>query len=133
MVDSDRYLLICQRYIEMNPVRAGIVSAPADFQWSSHRYYAFGNNNPLLTPHPVVQGLAMGQVQRREAYKALFSQALQPELIDLIRTTANQGWALGSERFLQHVEGTLGRSVRPPKRGRPRKVVAGKNPGEMLI
>ena len=133
MIDSERYLLTCQRYIELNPVRAGIVSTPADFRWSSHRYYAYGTNNPLITPHPVVQALAMGDAQRREAYTALFNETLQPELIALIRTTTNQGWALGSERFLQQVEGATGRSVRPPKRGRPNRVVASEDPGEMLI
>src|SRR5438309_11554639 len=55
MIDTERYFLICQRYIELNPVRAGMVTAPADYPWSSHRHYAYGTNNALVTPHLLVQ------------------------------------------------------------------------------
>jgi putative transposase len=131
MIDSERYFLICQRYIELNPVRAGMVTAPADYPWSSHRHYAYGTNNALVTPHLLVQSLAPGDAERREAYLALFREKLGPELINAIRSATNQGWAVGSEAFLQRVGAILGRAVRPPKRGRPKKRKDGDDdPGE---
>ena len=57
LIDSDEYLLACQRYIELNPVRAGMVETPGDYPWSSYRAIAFGEKDPLLTPHLLYQRL----------------------------------------------------------------------------
>jgi putative transposase len=134
LIDSERYLLTCQRYIELNPVRAGLVQRPADYRWSSHRHYAFGAANPLITSHPLIHSLALDEVNRRRAYLALFQEQLEPDTLNLIRTTANKGWALGSEAFLKELEAATGRAVRPPKRGRPRRETGpAHDPGEMLI
>jgi putative transposase len=119
MVDTERYLLTCQRYVELNPVRAHLVADPAQYRWSSHRHYILGTNNPLLTAHEVQLRLAIDDTERRAAYAALFREALDPDVIDLIRTTTNKGWVLGSEAFVQRVEEMLGRRARAPKRGRP--------------
>jgi putative transposase len=90
MVDSERYLLTCHRYIELNPVRAGLVGAPSDYRWSSHRHYALGFANPLLTAHAVQRRLAIDDTERRSAYLALFKQAIQPDETELIRTATNK-------------------------------------------
>jgi putative transposase len=121
MVDTERYFLVCQRYVELNPVRAGLAADPADYRWSSHRHYGLGASNPLLTPHEVMQRLAHDAVARRDAYLALFREALDRSVVDRIRSFTNRGWAIGSEDFVRRVQAALGRVAAPPKRGRPAK------------
>ena len=78
IVDSDLYLLTCQRYIEMNPVRAGIVNHPADYAWSSYRANAHGTASTCLKPHPQIRHATQG------------------------------GFALGSEAFVDRLADELG-------------------------
>ena len=119
MIDSERYLVICQRYVELNPVRAALVAEPADHRWSSYRYNAHGAHNPLVTPHELIQRLALNDEDRREAYRSLFKEPLAQPDIDRLRVATNKGWPLGGEEFLSRVAAALGRPVRPPRRGRP--------------
>jgi putative transposase len=121
LVDSETYLLTCHRYIESNPVRAGMVAQPAVYPWSSHAHYAGLRANPLITEH--AQFLALGRAveDRRSEFRSLFSIALTDDALAAIRTAANTDSALGSEAFMTKAELLLGRSVRPPKRGRPKK------------
>ena len=67
---APRYLLQCMRYIELNPVRAGLVSHPADFRWSSYRANALGKEDPLVTPHPCYYALGRTPQARRAAWRA---------------------------------------------------------------
>lgn len=119
MIDTEQYLVVCQRYIELNPVRASLVAGPADYRWSSYRHYAHGIRNALLTPHELVERLALNDDDRREAYRDLFREPLAQHCIDRIREAANKGWPLGGDAFVARVEQALGRAARPPKRGRP--------------
>ena len=119
MIDSEQYLLVCQRYIELNPVRAGLVTGPADYRWTSYRHYAHGIRNPLVTAHELVQRLALNDDERRDAYRDLFREPLAQGVIDRIREATNKGWPLGGEAFVGRVEALLGRPARAPKRGRP--------------
>ena len=121
MVDTERYFLICQRYIELNPVRAGLVDHPASFRWSTFRHYALGAKNLLVTAHELVLRLAIDETGRREAYTALFDEPLSAEALDKIRACTNKGWAIGSEEFVRWVERALGRPAKAPPRGRPKK------------
>jgi putative transposase len=70
-VDTDRYVIACYRYIELNPVRAGIVRHPGAFPWSSYRRNAFGMPNHLITPHPTYLALGDGCEEAAAAYEAL--------------------------------------------------------------
>ena len=63
-----RYLLACMRYIELNPVRAGIVDRAADYRWSSYRANALGYIDPIVTPHPLYYALGRSPEARRAAY-----------------------------------------------------------------
>jgi putative transposase len=74
-VTARRYLLACMRYIELNPVRAGLVRHPADFRWSSYRANALGEADPLVTPHAVYCALGRDAEERRAAYRAAFRLA----------------------------------------------------------
>jgi len=133
LVDSERYLLACHRYIELNPVRAGMVDDPAAYRWSSHRHYALGIFSSLVTHHEVFGELGHDAAARCAAFAGLFKEVIEPELLERIRATVNQGWALGSDSFLDDAERALGRSVRPPKRGRPLVRKEDGQGNEMLI
>lgn len=123
LVEAESYLLLCQRYIELNPVRAGMAADPADYRWSSYRYNGLGQLDALLTPHPVYVRLGATDEERRFAYRALFRSELDSDAVADIRMAVNQGQPLGTSRFIAGIEKAIGqrREVRP--RGRPRKPV----------
>ncbi len=121
LIQSDNYLLACYRYIELNPVRAGIVSSPEDYTYSSYRHNALGQPDELIVTHSVYDKLADNPAQRQAAYRRLFSDTITPELLSLIRKTTNACLVLGNDRFKDEIESMLGRSVRPGKNGRPKK------------
>ena len=124
VIDSERYLLTVMRYIELNPVRADMVSDPGDYPWSSYCRHAKGESGPnadRLTPHPEYLKLGRSHPERQRAYRELFRIAItEPDLVD-IRECTHKGWALGSERFKEQIE-TLGQRRAASKGvGRPRK------------
>lgn len=119
-VDSDRYLLACHRYIELNPVRAGMVAAAEDYRWSSCASNALGEPDPLLKPHDVLEQLAPDPIARRAAYRRFLHEAIPDEEIAAIRLHANQQRALGSEEFRARMEAVLQRPVGIGRAGRPR-------------
>ena len=120
IVEVDRYLLACHRYIEMNPVRAGMVGVPGDYPWSSHGFNARGRPDDLVTPHGVYLALGQDQPARQRGYSGLFECALGSGEIEAIRTAMNKGWALGGPSFCELVEDATGRRAAPARRGRRR-------------
>ena len=126
LIDSETYLLTCHRYIELNPLRAGVVSDPAAYAWSSHAHYATDWVNPLITEHAVYLRLGATRSERQAAFRSMFAMSLDERLVAQIRNAINTDSAFGSESFLEDAEGKLGRSVRAPTRGRPAKSVTGK-------
>ena len=119
LIDAESYLLSCYRYIELNPVRANMVAHPADYQWSSYRYNAYGENNDLVTAHDVYLSMDPEKESRQIAYRNLFESALPKKLLHEIRNAANFSMPLGENRFKQQIEQTLNRSLGYAKRGRP--------------
>jgi putative transposase len=99
MTQEEAYVLGCYRYIEMNPVRAGIVQHPAEYRWSSYRANAQREASSLIEPHDSYQALGADQESRSAAYRALFRHQLDPGLIDEIRSSTNGNYALGSPIF----------------------------------
>jgi putative transposase len=71
LIDDERYWLTCLRYVEWNPVEAGIVAAAEDYRWSSYRVHAAGADNGWLVPHPLYQGLGSTPAERQAAYRAI--------------------------------------------------------------
>ncbi len=123
LAQQENYLLLCQRYIELNPVRAGIVAHPGEYRWSSYRGNAQGESTDILHHHAVYMGLGRTASARQAAYRELFLHELDPESIDQIRRATNGNYALGSELFKKEISEVTGRRVEPGKSGRPRKVV----------
>jgi putative transposase len=120
LVQAETYLLACQRYIELNPVRAAMVDDPAHYRWTSYRANALGQADARLTPHTLYAALGRTDRSRQAAYRALFRAELDRAAIDDIRLALNQSQPLGNERFYARIEKMTGvrREARP--RGRPR-------------
>lgn len=129
---AEGYLLACQRYIELNPVRAGMVAHPAEYRWSSYRANAQGEDNPLIQPHGVYAALGLDAASRQAAYRELFRHELEPGLVDEIRRATNGNFALGNAMFAEQIAAVLGRRVLPGKPGRPRKLAEPES-GEIFI
>jgi len=123
LIDSEHYLLTCYRYVEMNPVRAGLVSHPVLYEWSSYRHNALGHRSRLLTAHPVYLQLGRSAAERLAAYQELFSEQLDETQLSDIRAATNRGLALGSQRFKDECTLRLGRRFVPGVRGRRHRVL----------
>lgn len=114
---------LAQRYIELNPVRAGMVTHPAAYRWSSYGTNAQGDTNPLITPHALYLALASDAGSRQAAYRELFRYELDPDVVDEIRKAANGNFALGGEQFAAQVATAMGIRATRGEPGRPRKTL----------
>ena len=114
LIDSDRYLLACHRYIEMNPVRAGMVDAPMEYPWSSHLTNRTGAPTAPLTPHVTYLGLGTSRTSRADAYARLFETETDAAEEGL-REGMRRGYPVGSGPFLRELE-RLGIPIAPEDR-----------------
>jgi len=133
IVQAETYLLRCQRYIELNPVRASMVDAPGAYPWSSFGANALGQRGDLITPHPIFLALGPDEVNRRAAYLELFRGEPEPMELEEIRTSVNAGYALGNERFRKEMAVALGRRAGPGKPGRPSELPNRHSGGEEAL
>jgi putative transposase len=117
VIDADNYLLICQRYIELNPVRANMVSRPEDYRWSSYSANGLGQQVKLCTQHNVYRQLGKSVEKRTKAYRDLFLAHIDEAIICEIRKASNKGMALGSDKFKREIEKLTGRRLYELKRG----------------
>lgn len=118
LVDSDRYLLACIRYIERNPLRAAMVVQPWDFRWSSVHAHLGLRDDPRWTPHPIYLALGADAATRAANYRVLLIEVLDADDMAAIREHLRQERALGSPRFQAMIAKALNRPVqiRPPGR-----------------
>jgi len=121
LVDSRSYLLTCHRYIELNPVRAGLVKRPERYLWSSHMHNATGAPLPLIEPHPEYLALGADADRRRSAYRRLFATPIPDEQLERIRVAIRSNLPVGSDEFLKELEQQLGRPMERQRAGRKRK------------
>ena len=126
VVSSERYVLACYRYIELNPVRAGMVTHPAEYPWSSYRYNACGETSEMLYSHGARDALGATAELRCAAYRGMFDIDMDDSVLKAIRDSAQYGVPLGNDRFRKAVECTLGRRVGRAGRGRPGKTNSAK-------
>lgn len=117
VIDSERYLLTCMRYVELNPVRAGMVGHPAQYSWSSYHVDAMGAPDHVVTHHELYERLGQSAAERQAAYRQLFRSQLPHSDLDAIREATHKNWALGNERFKKRVEELSGRRASPSPRG----------------
>ena len=124
VVDSERYLLTLMRYIELNPVRAGLVSHPRDYPWSSYLRNAYGKfdlKSKWLNPHDQYLKLGHDDIERQSAYRQLFRGAISGNDLKEIRECTHKGWALGGDRFREQIEILAKRRAASKGVGRPKK------------
>lgn len=119
ILESENYFLTCMRYIEMNPVRAGMVEKPAQYRWSSYAVNALGVDNAIIKPHEIYLALGKTLEKRQMAYRGLFETATHPDELDLIRASLHSGTPLGNDRFKQQIASVVGGTVGFSQRGRP--------------
>lgn len=122
LVETERYFLACQRYIELNPVRARMVGHPSEHPWSSYRRLAWGLADDLVSPHSLYEDLGHCADTRMAGYQELFNTEIDPITLSRIRDTIQHGWVLGSTAFCRKVEALAGRRPTRIPLGRPRKV-----------
>ena len=121
LTQEDAYVLSCYRYIELNPVRAGMVEHPGEYPWSSYRANAQAEACSMLSPHESYLGLGTDEQAQQTAYRELFRYQLDSGLVDEIRNATNGNYVLGSSRFQEQVAKALGRRVVRGRSGRPKK------------
>lgn len=121
LIDSEAYLLTCMRYIELNPVRVGMVSHPSEYPWSSYRSNALGKPNDLVTPYLEYLRLGKSAEARQAAYRQLFKHHIPEGSIADIRDATNKAWVLGNDRFKQHIQQQIERRVEPNSKGGDRR------------
>jgi putative transposase len=122
IVDPDQYFLACVRFIELNPVRSGLVTAPLDYPWSSYAHHAGVRPDGLITDHAKYWGLGNTPFQREAAYIHLVDQGLSSDELDAINAAVEKGAPLASLAFQAALEKETRRRNLPAKRGRPAKI-----------
>src|SRR5580658_287164 len=120
-IQSEAHFLACCRYIELNPVRAGMVAHPREYPWSSWHAHARGAGDALVSDHELYRALGRTSAERQKEYRALFRAALDPAFIDALRIATNGGWVLGDARFKRQIAKATGRRAAPSPKGRPPK------------
>ncbi|CAN7633510.1 transposase [Pseudomonas sp. V98_8] len=122
VVQSDTYLLACSRYIELNPVRALIVSRAENYPWSSYRLRVVEPaENNWLDVDPCFEALGTTEVARRDRYKEFVAQVAPSGELDLIRSALQRGQLTGASRFVDEIEQITGLRIIDRGRGRPTK------------
>jgi len=121
LVDSERYVLACYHYIELNPVRAGKVRQVSDYRWSSYHANALGRTETRLRPHPTYLSLGTHPDERRAAYRDLVDAGLPPHDAEALTLHTHQQKPWGSERFKRQLEALTQRAIEVRPRGRPRR------------
>ncbi|MES2323223.1 MAG: transposase [Pseudomonadota bacterium] len=119
LVQDERYFLVCQRYIELNPVRAAIVRKPEDYEWSSYRKNAHGIASKIVTPYIAYETIAATDDARHESYRALVREAIDAEDLNLIRRSTNQNTVFGNAQFTEVISRLSGHQLfvkTPPRR-----------------
>ena len=119
LIETDRYLLACMAYIDLNPVRAGIVREAKDYPWSSHGHYAGLRVDKMVTPHALFWSLGNTPFAREKAYGDLVNAGISSEQQAALTGSVQGGWALGDTNFVTELQKRTERRVNKASAGRP--------------
>lgn len=119
LIQTERYLLACMAYIDLNPVRAGMVPEATDYPWSSHNHYVGKRHDKLITPHPLVWSMGNTPFAREIAYAELVHGGLAVEQQQALTASVLSGWALGDDKFVANLQKKTERRVQKMQAGRP--------------
>lgn len=122
VVSRDEYLMVCSRYIELNPLRAGVVRHPKEYRWSSYQHRALGKADGLVDEDPWYAGLGRSAEERQRMYREWVESGVSKGEWEQIRKATQRGRVIGKEEFQEEVGAVVGRRVVGESRGRPRKV-----------
>lgn len=125
VVESERYLLACMVYIDLNPVRAGMVQQARDYPWSSHAHYVGLRQDRLVTPHPLFWALGNTPFAREAAYAELVHAGIAGRELAAVTDATLKGWALGGPAFVAGLQSLTERRVQPRRPGRPARPSSG--------
>lgn len=119
VIQSESYLLACMAYIDLNPVRAGLVAQPQDYPWSSHAHYLGLRTDRLIKPHALFWELGNTPFAREAAYAELVRAGINPVQQAALTETTLRGWALGDPDFVVNLQKRTERRVSKAQAGRP--------------
>lgn len=119
LVQAERYLLACMVYIDLNPVRAGMVTQARDYPWSSHAHYIGLRKDRLVTPHPLYWILGNTPFAREAAYGDLVQAGVSAHQQEALTQSTLHGWALGEPAFVGALQKTTARRLSKKSAGRP--------------
>ena len=121
VIQTERYLLACMVYIDLNPVRAHLCEHAIDFPWSSHAHYVGAHHIRWIKPHDVYWALGNTPFARELAYRELVTAGISADRQDALTQSTMHGWALGDEVFKQQLQGATKRRLEKARPGRPTK------------
>jgi len=119
LMDAERYLLPCMAFMDLKPVREGIVKEPRDYSWSSHAHYVGLRSDRMVTPHALFWTLGNTPFAREAAYVELVRVGVSREQQEALTHSTLGGWALGDENFVANLQKLTGRRVSKTRAGRP--------------
>ncbi len=119
LIQTELYLLACMVYMDLNPVRAGLVLAPSDYPWSSHSHYIGQRSDMLVVPHPLYWDLGNTPFARDAAYAELVQAGVSADGQRALTDSALRGWALGETDYVADLQRRTQRRVSKAKAGRP--------------
>ncbi len=119
VIQSERYLLTCMAYMDLNPVRAGMVQSPKDYAWSSHKHYVGATVDKVVTPHPLYWELGNTPFSREAAYFEMVNAGVSAAHHKTLTDHTHAGWAAGDESFVEVLSKVTDRRATKAKVGRP--------------
>lgn len=125
LIQTERYLLACMAYIDLNPVRAGMAAQAKDYPWSSHAHYIGLRTDKLATPHALFWALGNTPFAREAAYAELVQAGISTGQQQALTDSALRGWALGSPDFVENLQKKTTRRVSKGAPGRPVSIPKG--------
>jgi putative transposase len=133
LVQAEDYVLACYRYVDLNPVRGGLVRRADEYPWSSYRFNAIGDASGLLSPHGEYLRLGNTPAERQAMYRELIAEVQGQETLQQIRNAANGGYVLGSAAFRSAMARALGRRVDRASAGRPVRQPVASEQSDLLL
>ncbi len=119
LIETERYLLACMVYIDLNPVRAGMVAQAGAWPWSSYQHYLGQRIDKLVTPHALYWALGNTPFAREAAYAELVQAGIGSGEQAALTDAALRGWALGDADFVAELQKKSPRRATKAKPGRP--------------
>jgi putative transposase len=119
VIQAERYLVACMAYLDLNPVRAGLVAQPADYAWSSYAHCLGLRTDKLITPHALFWALGNTPFAREAAYQQRVQEGLSAAEQTGLTDSALAGWALGDAQFTAALQKLTPRRVTRGQPGRP--------------